>query len=407
MTTTVNLIVAILLLFGYVQSVNNAAAAQYANEFGLSDVTIALTFGWISLGFLGALAVGRAMDRLGRRKVLMTAVGGLSVTSAAVALAPDLVSFAVAQVLAVMCSGSILTVCTVIISEELDAESRAKGQGLGGIAVQVGGGLSMIIVALAANAGGWRLAWTLPAVGALAALFASRGIRETQLFDAAASGVAERPGFRELLGPGYRHLTVPVLIAYALVNVTTFSTMTWVLYFPQTQMGLSATVVTTLVIVGGAFGLVGFPLGATLSNRIGRRPTVVIGALVLWTANTAYYWVPPGPELRVSFSLGALLAVGSIGAGMSSVAFRTTATELLPTRLRGTLQGALVAVAAVAVVLTQIATAALTAHLGELRLAISVLAASIVPGAALFFWCLPETMGRELHELDEVAAKSE
>jgi hypothetical protein len=49
---------------------------------------------------------------------------------------------------------------------------------------------------------------------------------------------------------------------------------------------------------------------------------------------------------------------------------------------------------------TQFATAGLTEWLGDIRLAITVLAAAIVPGVLVFRFALPETKNQRLEDLD-------
>jgi len=63
----------------------------------------------------------------------------------------------------------------------------------------------------------------------------------------------------------------------------------------------------------------------------------------------------------------------------------------------------LVVTASLAAVLTQFSTAGLTVLMGELKLAISLLATAVVPGVLGFVLFLPETRGRALEQLDHMA----
>ena len=82
----------------------------------------------------------------------------------------------------------------------------------------------------------------------------------------------------------------------------------------------------------------------------------------------------------------------------STVAVRAVVTELFPTRLRGTIMGATMTLGSIASVVTQFATATLTAILGDMVLAITVLGLAGLPGYVLFFLLIPETAGLELEQ---------
>src|SRR4051794_41956624 len=76
------------------------ALPHLRHEFGLSRAAADLWVAAIYLGAAPALWLGRRADRHGRRGVLVLAVTGYTVCSAATALAPDMAVFVVTQFLA-------------------------------------------------------------------------------------------------------------------------------------------------------------------------------------------------------------------------------------------------------------------------------------------------------------------
>jgi MFS family permease len=385
---------------GYAMAVNAAAAAFYAADFGLDDPDMARIFGWISLGSLGTLALARLIDRIGRRRLLLASVAGMSIAALATAMAPTVPTFVAAQIALATVAGTLFATAIVIIAEERPLEERARGQSLAGIVNTVGGGLALVCVAgVGGLPGSWRWAWGVAALPILALPAIWRTTSETARFRRASErGEIGRPRMLELFGRRYRRRSVGVLLTAFLAQITVTATMSWLLYHPERELGLHPGIVTAAVLIGAGLGMVGFPLGARLADRMGRRPTVLIGGSGAVLSNIAYYWVPADLEPSPAVALAALLALGTLTSTAATVAFRAASTELFPTRLRGTLQGVLVTLTSGATVLTQFAIATLTELLGALPLAITVVALVGIPAYALFFVLVAETAGLDLEE---------
>jgi MFS family permease len=233
-----------------------------------------------------------------------------------------------------------------------------------------------------------------------------RSFPETRRFERASDrGETSQARFLELFEKRYRQRSVGVLVPLFLASFTGTATLTWLLYHPERQLGLDPGLVTVVVIAGGGAGLAGFPLGAYLANRLGRRRTLLICGLCYVVANISYYWVPADFPLSPALGLGGVFAVGTIMFSASVVAVRAVVTELFPTRLRGTIMGTTMTLGSVASVLTQFATAALTELLGSMVLAISVLSLVGLPAYLLLYLLVPETAGLELEQtsLEEAA----
>jgi len=86
--------------WGYLSGVHGSIAPLLARSFALSDAEIAGLFSWIGVASLLALALGRAADRIGRRRALLVCAAGLPLAAAASALAADPRAYLVAQLAA-------------------------------------------------------------------------------------------------------------------------------------------------------------------------------------------------------------------------------------------------------------------------------------------------------------------
>lgn len=383
---------------GFGEMVNAAAAAFYAEEFGLDDAGVARLLAWISVGVAGTVVLTRLMDRFGRRRMVVGCTVVFATAAAASALAPGPWFLLAAQIPLGACLGAIMAAGSVCIAEELPTEQRAPGQALKGIVIQLGSGAALIGVALAQGLGGsWRLAWAFAAMSILTVPLLLRALPETQRFSRADDqGETRSARISELVTPRYRSRTVFIVGTSYFTNVASFATMTWLLYHPETALGLSPGVVTAIVIAGGAVGLAGFPLGARLSNRWGRRSTAAAFGAGFVGANIGYYLIPADtPHLVVA--LGCTFGVASICFGAAGVALSSAQTELFPTRLRATLGGVVLVTGGAAAVSAQFAIAFLVDLTGSLVTAITVVASLGFPGFGLFL-LLPETAGLSLEE---------
>ena len=84
--------------WGAVCGVQGAVAPFLAESFALSDPEIARALGWVGCSALGALALGRLVDRLGRRRVLLACLAGLPAGALATAAAPTMELYVAVQI---------------------------------------------------------------------------------------------------------------------------------------------------------------------------------------------------------------------------------------------------------------------------------------------------------------------
>lgn len=385
---------------GYLQMINSGAAPLYAKEFALGEAALSRAFAWISLGALGVIALSRWMDQVGRRRVALIGVAGIAASSLVSSFAPTMQWLVAAQIGVRVFQGALIGASNVMISEELPAAVRARGQAASGAVHHLGSGLALIVCAgVAGLPGTWRWAWVLPALPLLALPWVARVLRETQPFVAAAArGETAQARVVELFRGAYARRTVCVLCTYLFTNITSTGAMTWIVFHAVATLEIQPVVATAAVIGGGAVGMLGFPLSAHLCDRIGRRPTALMFGIAFSLSSVGYYSV--SRELTVSPApvLFALFGVACVGFAAYSVATRTAATELFPTRLRGTLQGFIGAVASTGTLVSAAGIAVLTEVLGSLALAVSIASLATIPGVLLFYLAVPETAGWELDQ---------
>jgi putative MFS transporter len=385
----------------YINTVPGIIAPFVAREFGLSDAGIANLMGLISLGALGAFGLTRLADRIGRRRVLLGCHAGLPVLALAAALASGVGLYIAFQVLIVALYVTVLATTMVVITEELPDDARAQGQAYYGLLFTLGGAPVLLLAPLLDGAGSrWRMIWALAFLALFALPWVRRSLPETRRFvRAVEDGSVARTRARDLFQGPYRRRAIGLLAAWTLRPIGVTAVLTYLFYHGVSNLALSSGIVTAIFIGGGAIGLLGVPLGARLSNRWGRRPTLAAFSLVSVGGGLAYYWVPADFPVSPALGMALCFGVNQIAFNIYNVAERCLDTELFPTALRATYAGSTRLGQAVATIVSHFAVSALSGPAGGIVPAITVVCvATALPAVAIFLAVAPETAGQGLDE---------
>jgi len=398
-------IATVLAFQGFTMSINGIGAPWIANSFHLGESGIAGLFAWISPSAIGALALSRMIDRLGRRRMLLICMTGTPLSALAAALSTNIAAFALCEIALYAFLGATIAGCIVILAEELAIEERAWGQSLGGLGIGLGGGLCLVMMPMVAGRFSWR--WMLvlaSAMGVAALRRAARVIPESGRWQrAAATGTTSASSFYDAFGRLYRRRAITILLCALLANIAGLAASSWAYFHLVSVVGLAPGTASALMLVGGGVGMAGFPLAARSCERYGRIPTIFVAGLMTGLSALAFYWGPPAHlQLRLlwievtycSFTAG--LSAGQVGGN-------SLGTELFPTAIRGAMMGWFALVGAAASVSAQTLIAVLAARLGGLSIVVGYLSLLAIPNAIIVALFLPETRGLSL----EAAAMEE
>jgi len=315
--------------------------------FGGDEVSAALSsFAVFAVGFflrpLGGLLIGSLADRWGRKNTLTLTILTMGLGSLVLAVSP---TYAQVGLLAPVVFVFGRLVCGLSVGGEYAAnttflvESAPRGRrGLyssfqyvsttvgqlvaSGVAALLAAGLSD--EALASY--GWRIGFAIGAVVALVGLVIRRSAEETR----APVEATERPGVFEALR---RHPRSALLVCGITVGGT-IAYYTWTTYLPtyaqQGGVPLERALLVSTVSLA-FFGLVQ-PLVGHLSDRVGRRPVLLVFGVVFAVG------VVPGLALvRSADSFAGLLVVSLLGmlvlACFTSISAAVNA-EVVPGRVR-------------------------------------------------------------------------
>ncbi len=256
--------------------------------------------GYVSRPF-GGFVFGHLGDKLGRRAVLVATLVMMGVATGIIGLLPGYASWGIwSPILLVslrFLQGAAIGgewAGAVLLSMEHGSQDQ---RGRNGSFAQVGpsggvllgtGFITLLTMTMSADdfqSWGWRIPFLASAVIVAFGLWLRRGVSETPVFTELQShhALAETPlkevftsHWRRLLIAGGSRIGSDVL--YALVVVFTLTYVTTVLKLPR-PVALTATMI-------GAFGnALTVPFFGALSDRVGRRPVYIAGALlaIVWS----------------------------------------------------------------------------------------------------------------------------
>jgi MFS family permease len=371
------------------------ALPQISATFGLDPAAQGVFTAWVRFGAVPAFLLLPFADRIGRKRILLLSIAGMSLGSLATAFAQSPAWFVTAQLVTRTCIVAAAITSFVVVSEEFPAPHRGWGIGMLGGVGAIGYGFGALIYGQVGWLPfGWRALYVFGVVP-LAFLPAYRsGLRETERFAALAQQAAAGPGalraIAELVRVHPRRALAIALIG-CLSSAGTGPSFQFVSSFLQGERGWSPATFAALTVVFGAFAIIGNPVAGRLGDRFGRR-RVAAGVLALFPLASLAFFAGPAAWVALPWTAMVFLSMAI------TVSVRTLATELFPTSLRGTGAGSLALLEAVGVGTGLLLYAAAVGELGSQSIALPLVALSCF-GAAASVYLVPETARRELEDV--------
>ena len=333
-------------LFGFFATYISKAFFPAASEFA----SLMRTFGTFGAGFLmrplGAIFLGAYVDRIGRRRGLILTLTIMACGTMLIAFVPGYASIGVAAPLIVLVgrllqgfsAGVELGGVSVYLSEM--ATPGHKGfyvswqSASQQVAIMVAAALGFAINARMApadvSAWGWRIPFFVGCLIVPVIFVIRRSLQETEAFLAR----THRPDLREVFR-SLRDNWLVVLAGMLLVVMTTVSFYLITVYTPtfgKSVLKLSAADSLIVTFCVGVSNFIWLPVMGALSDRIGRRPILIVfTVLTIVTSYAAVSWLVAAP------SLGHMLAVElwlSFLYGGYNGAMVVALTEVMPAHVR-------------------------------------------------------------------------
>lgn len=310
------------------------------------------SFATLALGFfarpLGGIVLGNLGDKLGRTTVLVISLALMGLATTLIGVLPTYQSIgAGAPALLVLFrllqgvgAGGELGPAATMVAEYAPVGKRGLYASLTGSGVAMGVALAAGIFALVQSlpkeqflAWGWRIPFLLSAVIVVIGLYIRLRINEPPVFSAVKETrtVARVPAV-EVLTVYRRNFLVALGARFAEVGPT-YIFNTFAISYVATHLGPAGKSIATIgVAIAGALGIVSIPAFGALSDRVGRRPVFIGGAVFVALIAFPFFWLldtGSTPGIWLAFVLAIPLGVYSMFAVECSYF-----VELFGTRVR-------------------------------------------------------------------------
>ncbi len=302
-----------------------------AKEFHRSDAAVALSL-TLTLAFrpVGAFIFGLLADRYGRRIPLMADLIFYSVVEVLTGLAPTFTSFLVLRALFGIGMGGEWGVGASLVMEKVPPRLRGVLSGVLQQGYAVGYLLAALCFSVVFDRWGWRPLFFIGGLPALLALFVRYRVKESEVWRR--SRAESWTGLGRAILRHWR-LFLYLVLLMALMNFVSHGTQDMYPTFLQRDWGFTPGRRAALTAFSMVGAIVGGVLVGLVSNRLGRRRSIVlslVGALVVipvWAFAPSVAFLIAGGFLMQFFVQGAW---GVIPAHI---------TELSPDAVRGFLPG--------------------------------------------------------------------
>jgi metabolite-proton symporter len=413
-----------------------SAAALVFNKLFFPDsdplVGTLLSFLTYAVGFaarpIGALVFGHYGDRIGRKKLLVLSLLlmggatfgiGLLPTHAAIgSMAPVLLT--TLRLVQGFALGGEWGGAVLLVSEHGDAKRRGFWASWPQTGAPAGQLLATAVLAVltatlsdAAFMGwGWRIPFLLSGVLVGIGLWIRLAVDESPVFKEARERAEARKAEAAKISGDEQVEKMPlvavlrfhwkdVLIAMGArmaENITFYVITAFILVYATSELKLSQQTALNAVLISSAVHFAVIPAWGALSDRFGRRPVYLLGAI------GTGLWVFPFFELLNTKSFGAIVLAVMVGLILHGAMYAPQAaffSELFATRLRysGASIGAQFSSVAAGAPAPMIATALLADYGSSTPIALYVIAAAVLTVVAVA--CAKETSKRDLTRIGE------
>lgn len=329
-------------------------AVYFANQFfpeSAAGLTALLgSFGILAVGFivrpLAGLVVGAIADRLGRRYALLITVYGMGIASLVMAVAPTYkdvgllapIIVLAARIIQGISIGGEFSTMAAFAMESAEEGKRGWVAGLVNFFGNLGQialiglitVLAFILTPEEMSAWGWRAVFLCGAIFALLGVFLRKNVEDTLNTDEKHTSVT----LSSLLTPIFRFPQQSIQVIGLTAGFTAM-VYTWGSYFPtyaNTYHGFDLRYSLVALFTTYAVMSVFTPIAGILSDKLGRRTTMVVGGLAL-TVGT----VPALGLLNDSLTRLLLIQLaGSAALALLQASSMPLYTELFPKQFRAT-----------------------------------------------------------------------
>jgi MFS family permease len=346
---------------------------------------------------VGGWMAGLLADRFGRTRILQLTILWFALFTFLSGFTNSFWQLLIVRGLQGLGFGGEWAVGSVLMGEAIRTKYRGKAVGTVQSGWAIGWGVTAlsytVLFSFLPSAIAWRTMFWIGILPALLVFYIRRHVPEPEVFQrtrAREKSLGESSNFLEIFSPAVLGTTLLTALLAVGAQGGYYAITTWLPTYLKTTRGLSVlnTGAYLFVVIAGSF--IGYLVSAWLTDRLGRKGTLVLYAICSLLAVIAYTYLPIGNSVM----LGLGFPLGFFASGVFSP-IGTFFTELFPSRVRGSGQGFSYNVGRGIGALFPTLVGILSARMG-LGHAISAFAVVAYLTMVLATLMLPETKGREL-----------
>ncbi|MFR9674698.1 MFS transporter [Streptomyces sp. TR02-1] len=306
--------------------------------FDSASLTMVATVGLVGVG-IGAVTIGPLTDRFGRRRSLIACIALFSVLTLAVAVAPNVASFAVLRFLAGLGLGACLPTALAFMTEY--ARSGRAGAAVTRMMTgyHVGAVLTALLALVVIPAFGWEAMFVIGGLlGLLSLPVMWAKLPESGAYlDAVArreTGTAERRTTSTAVVKGrYLRISLGLWIASFMGLLLVYGLNTWLPTIME-EAGYSLDAGLTLLLVLNIGAVIGLLVAGLISDSRGNKPTVL-----LWFGLAAVFLAVLSVRMDSSLLVHAAVLLAGMFVFSAQVLVYAFVGQLYPPEIRGTALG--------------------------------------------------------------------
>lgn len=306
--------------------------------FDGASLTMVATVGLVGVG-VGAVTIGPLTDRFGRRRSLIACIAAFSVLTLAVAVAPNVATFAVLRFLAGLGLGACLPTALAFMTEY----ARSGRAGTAVTRMMTGFHVGAVLTALLAL-------WVIPALG-WEAMFVIGGLLglvtlpvmwaklpESQAYldavaDRAAGKAAAPVTSTEVVKGRYLRVSLGLWVASFMGLLLVYGLNTWLPKIME-EAGYSLDAGLTLLLVLNVGAVIGLLVAGLISDSRGNKPTVL-----LWFGLAAVFLALLSIKMDSTLLVYAAVLLAGVFVFSAQVLVYAFVGHLYPPEIRGTALG--------------------------------------------------------------------
>ena len=286
---------------------------------------------------VGGWLAGLLADRFGRARMLQITILWFAVFTFLSGFTNSFQQLLITRGLQGLGFGGEWAVGAVLMGEAIRSEHRGKAVGTVQSGWAIGWGVAALcytaLFSWLPTALAWRVMFWVGILPSLLVFYIQRHVPEPEVFQRAKTAGAQQGSLLQIFSPQLLRITALASLLAIGAQGGYYAITTWLpTYLAMRGLSVLHTGAYVSVVIAGSF--VGYLCGAWLTDRLGRKRTLLLYACCSLLAVLSYTFVPISDTamLLLGFPLG-FFASGSfspIGAFF---------TELFPTQLRGSGQG--------------------------------------------------------------------